>query len=78
MNYLVLQGYAAHLWSGMHTTASSLNFGKPAWLPYLFPWLLHLDQDGNDEKNQNDPGWNTDDRAVGPGDLVEEAPGSLL
>ena len=41
-------------------------------LGHLFPGLLHLDEDGDDEENQNHARGDPDDSAVGPGDLVEQ------
>lgn len=45
---------------------------------YLFPWLLHLDQDGDDEQDKNDSRRDADDGAVGLGDLMEKPLRSLL
>lgn len=47
-------------------------------LAHLLPGLLHLDQDGDNEKNQNNTRRHSDDGAVGLRYLVEESFGSLL
>lgn len=47
-------------------------------LYYLFSWLLHLDQDGDDKKNKNYAWWDADDSAMGLSDLMKKPLRSFL
>lgn len=52
--------------------------GQPQRVSYLFSWLLHLHQDGDNEKNKNYAWWDTNDSAMGLSDLMKKPLRSLL